>query len=147
MAVTTSSNRQGAMLAVGLGAAQVDPYIRPYQIRLVVACHNSPNSTTVSGDNDAINELKSVLLAEGIFARVVRTGGQAYHSHHMHVVSLPYLEFLEKESTHALSAESLKARVPMFSTVTGKLIEDNTIKAEYWIDNLTNRVLFNEAML
>jgi acyl transferase domain-containing protein len=135
------------MLAVGLGAAQLVPLIRPYQSRLVVACHNSPNSTTVSGDSDAIDELESVLCSEGIFARVVRTGGQAYHSHHMHEISLRYLELLEEEGAYALSAASLKARVPMFSTVTGKLIQDNFINAEYWKDNLRSQVLFDEAML
>jgi acyl transferase domain-containing protein len=92
------------MLAVGLGAAQVVPYIRQYQSRVVVACHNSPQSTTISGDSDAIDDLESVLVAEGIFARVVRTGGQAYHSHHMHEVSLRYLElhmhFLQYPSKH-----------------------------------------------
>lgn len=134
------------MLAIGLGRDQVMPYILQYDAQVVVACHNSPQSTTISGDGDAIDKLKAALIKEGIFARVVQTGGQAYHSHHMQGVSLHYFRLLEEELAALSSAGSLKPHVPMFSTVTGKALQKTAIGAAYWKDNLTSPVIFNEAM-
>ncbi|KAF2682950.1 putative polyketide synthase [Lentithecium fluviatile CBS 122367] len=145
-AVSSRTQQQGAMLAVGLGADQATPYVSQYEPRVVVACQNSPESVTISGDGDAINELKSNLDAKGIFARVLRTGGQAYHSHHMKEVSLHYLALLEKEYAGLDSTATLKPQVPLFSTVTGKPVQPKAMNAIYWQDNLTSPVLFNEAM-
>jgi acyl transferase domain-containing protein len=48
-----------------------------------VACVNSPESVTISGDVAAIEDIIEHLSAKGIFARKLKTGGRAYHSHHM----------------------------------------------------------------
>ena len=60
----------GSMTAVALGPADAQEYIaRVASGRLVVACMNSPTSTTVSGDVPALEELESFLQADGIFSR------------------------------------------------------------------------------
>jgi acyl transferase domain-containing protein len=42
----------GAMVAVGLSPDEVEPHLTP---GVVVACHNSPYSVTLSGDNDSVD--------------------------------------------------------------------------------------------
>lgn len=133
------------MLAVGAGAEQAERYIER-EDRLVIACYNSPESVTVSGDLKAIESLKSTLDSDGIFARIVRTGGQAYHSHHMDSVALKYSELLQNELGSHKSVSSLKRTVPMFSTVTGRPIEGTSILVTYWCKNLTSPVVFDQAM-
>lgn len=134
------------MLALGIGAHQVKPYLSGYESRLIIACHNSPRSVTVSGDSDAIDELKSTLDTDGVFARIVRTGGQAYHSHHMEPIASKYFDSLQAEISMLVPDVLLKPRVPMFSTVTGEILHNKSIHATYWVKNLNSPVLFNQAM-
>jgi acyl transferase domain-containing protein len=48
------------MLYVGIAAEESEKYIQQeiYCNRVVVACHNSPSSATLSGDAEAIEKLK-----------------------------------------------------------------------------------------
>ncbi|KAI8308661.1 Highly reducing polyketide synthase FUM1 [Colletotrichum sp. SAR11_59] len=46
--------RLGMMATIGLGAAQTETFL---SYGAVVACHNSPSNTTVSGDADAVQEI------------------------------------------------------------------------------------------
>lgn len=71
----------GGMLAAGLGADNADEYIKNTSDGVVVvACHNSPDSVTLSGDLTALEEVESRLSADGIFARKLNVP-LAYHSH------------------------------------------------------------------
>ena len=77
----------GGMLAVGLGAEAVTPYLTNMDGKVLIACHNSPDGVTLSGDLLAMETVKAKLDADNIFARFVKTSGKAYHSHHMAPVS------------------------------------------------------------
>lgn len=70
----------GAMAAVGLGADEVR-LLLPEGV--VVACENSPSSTTLSGDaegiDDVIRALKKDASGQEIFARRLHVD-KAYHS-------------------------------------------------------------------
>ena len=79
----TRNKEQGLMLAVGLGASEIDSYLETLEEKGVVACYNSPGSLTLSGDVDAILRVKESLESQKKFARLLSTGGNAYHSHHM----------------------------------------------------------------
>jgi acyl transferase domain-containing protein len=70
------------MIAVALSKDAVEPFImRLTSGSAIVACINSPESVTISGDETAIFELESNLKANGIFARVLKVQN-AYHSWH-----------------------------------------------------------------
>jgi acyl transferase domain-containing protein/2-polyprenyl-3-methyl-5-hydroxy-6-metoxy-1,4-benzoquinol methylase len=87
---------KGGMVAVGLGTDGVEPYLKRVTLGEVgVACINSPNSVTISGDVSAIEELETMLLGDKVFARRLKINA-AYHSHHMAALGKPYLEFLNK---------------------------------------------------
>jgi NADPH:quinone reductase-like Zn-dependent oxidoreductase/NAD(P)-dependent dehydrogenase (short-subunit alcohol dehydrogenase family)/ubiquinone/menaquinone biosynthesis C-methylase UbiE len=124
------------MLAVGLGRTGVQPYLsRVATGRISIACVNSPQSTTISGDECAIDELKALLDIESIFARKLRVD-QAYHSHHMQRIAATYHAACE-QTHHGRARED----VAFFSTVTGTRKNEN-FGASYWVDNLVSPVEF-----
>lgn len=128
------------MLAVGLGEDSVRPYVDQTKSgRICVACVNSPESTTISGDECAIDELKAVLDAQSIFARKLRVD-QAYHSHHMHKATAAYLS-----STTRMQSSPVGEGVSFFSTVTGSRKKDG-FGAQYWVDNLVSPVQFVKGL-
>lgn len=82
------------MLAVALNEKEVITYFdkvikNHILLRLTVACINSPNSTTVSGEESQIEDLKSLLDADQIFCRRLKVQ-VAYHSFQMHEIAAQY---------------------------------------------------------
>ncbi|KAI0860776.1 reducing type I polyketide synthase [Xylaria cubensis] len=144
--VTACLPSEGAMLALGVGEADAQRYIDngKFEGQLIVACHNSPSSSTISGDRDAIERLKVTLDDEGVFARVLRTGGKAYHSHHMHA-GTEYLKYLQAEPR---GSTTVMPKASMFSTVEARKIDSHTdtIEDAYWVNNLNSPVLFLEGI-
>lgn len=141
-----SVKTNGAMMAVGLGAKEVQPHLEEFAGRITIACHNSPSSVTLSGDAEALEQLKTK-LGSSIFARLVKTGGKAYHSHHMAPVAEVYEGFLKKAKQVIEPDEPIRTSARMVSSVTDSLISEDAILDEaYWSSNLLNPVLFNQAV-
>lgn len=140
---TKAPELQGAMLAIGLGADGVKPYIdaiAPGHIN--VACINSPKSVTVSGDASEVRKLLSNLSADNVFARELQVEN-AYHSHHMKLVAEPYLRSIAKVTSK--KGEVLSG-IKMLSSVTGRLMESSELTPEYWVQNLVSPVHFSDAV-
>lgn len=134
------SSGKGAMLAVGLGREEALKYTSQLNSGVaVVACSNSPSSSTISGDEAAIIELKEILDAASIFARRLKVD-MAYHSHHVRAVADEYL--------HAL--DGLESRVPHESIkfISSVTAEEKTEEfgPEYWVRNLVSEVRFRDAL-
>ena len=137
----------GTMLAVGLGADAVAEYVGELGDDVIVACENSPESTTLSGTIEVIAAVKAKLDARNIFARELKTG-KAYHSSQMDAVAAQYNHALaraysELEPRHL---DWCQQRARMISSVTGEEIVDEGIPITYWSHNLRNRVLFNTVI-
>lgn len=135
----------GAMLAVGMDPAAVSEHINKIGSasgKMVIACFNSPSGVTVSGDSTAIDELKAVLDADGIFNRKLKTNGAAYHSHQMKAIEEEYAAALAGSTQ---SHVPVRSSVRMFSSVLGKEIGETAIKGDYWVKNLLSPVLFSQA--
>ncbi|KAJ5331132.1 ketoacyl-synt-domain-containing protein [Penicillium atrosanguineum] len=136
---------QGAMLSVGLGEDDVAKYLDNLANgEAVIACVNSSNSVTISGDLSAIDEIdKRIALADdGTFHRkvVVET---AYHSHHMSAVA-DYYRF-RLGTLNAESNTTPDENVVFVSSVTGQ-VKTAGFDAEYWISNIVSPVRFNDAI-
>ncbi|ROV93464.1 hypothetical protein VPNG_09630 [Cytospora leucostoma] len=145
--VVKDVNTGGAMMAVGLGAEAVAPYLADLSDKVVVACHNSPAGVTLSGDADALATVQAQLEAEKIFARQVKTNGKAYHSHHMAPVAQSYEKLIRAASTHIAFDLPLETEATMVSSVTNAIVPAGTILNEaYWSANLRSPVLFNQAV-
>ncbi|KAJ6787270.1 hypothetical protein PWT90_05863 [Aphanocladium album] len=131
---------RGAMLAVGAGATEISSTIKTMGLfSIAVACENSPNSITISGDEGQIDQLSAQLERQSIFVRKLRVD-VAYHSSHMKLVATSYLNSinsLKPTKTHGIQ---------FYSSLLGHKL-DNTafLDGQYWVDNLTKPVLFSSA--
>lgn len=141
----------GAMLAVGLGRDEVELYMAPLKEKLVIACVNSPKNVTISGDRDAIEQLEKSIAGpasangkDPIFTRRLKVP-LAYHSHHMTSLGGDYQQLLEQPQLKVPITPKV-GMCPMFSTVTGKLLDGRKVTPEYWRQNLESPVEFAAAV-
>lgn len=133
---------KGCMLAVGLSASDCKPYLNAVtQGQAVVACKNSPTSTTLSGDLTAISELEKTMSSDGVFARKLKVT-TAYHSPHMNVIAEHYLSSINHIQTQA----EVDNDVRMFSSVTGKEVKNEDLGPSYWVKNMVSYVNFVGAL-
>ena len=147
------NTREGAMLAVGADALEIRPELATEEGPVIVACHNSPESLTLSGDAEAVKEVKEVLEGANKFARVLATGGNAYHSHHMRELGERYEQEMNETASRVPSRGSSTTRkncvafpATFFSSVYGRKYPTATLGSRYWRKNLESPVLFHEAI-
>ncbi|KFY44312.1 hypothetical protein V494_01542 [Pseudogymnoascus sp. VKM F-4513 (FW-928)] len=131
----------GSMMAIGLSEQAAIEELKAFEGRIAVAAINSPSNVTVSGDLDAILELKETLTERKVFARQLQVA-QAFHSHHMLPLAPPYLKALETCD----GFEPKKPKTRMFSSVTARVADYDTMGPSYWCDNMTNAVRFSDAL-
>ncbi|KAH8124074.1 hypothetical protein LI328DRAFT_168866 [Trichoderma asperelloides] len=124
--LTSQLSKNGAMAAVGLGqeAAQ------------------NPESTTLSGDVEGVNEVMHLLQADDVFARKLRVL-TAYHSHHMQLIAEKYLAGMEEG---AWKPKSGHKDITMVSSVKGKPIDGTELVPSYYVANLISAVNFSGAV-
>jgi acyl transferase domain-containing protein len=132
------------MLATGYGEQAALQTLKAANLdsekgRVTVACVNSPASTTLSGDEPAIDYIQDMLITGGVFARKLKVE-TAYHSHHMEKVAASYFQSLGE-----LTSSEAHAEIEFFSSVTGTT-KTSGFGPAYWVDNLVSQVRFNDAM-
>ncbi|KAK2776557.1 lovastatin nonaketide synthase [Colletotrichum kahawae] len=112
--------------------------------RITVAASNSVSSVTISGDEDAIEELELILSDEKKFNRRLRVD-QSYHSRHMAPCFDPYVDSLRRAGVKAQTPSS--SRCTWYSSVLdGKPVELSAdLSHIYWAQNMTRPVLFSQA--
>ncbi|KAL9122551.1 MAG: hypothetical protein Q9187_000894 [Circinaria calcarea] len=133
-------SKEGAMLSVGLGEDQLSPLLTQTRRGIVsIACINSPTSTTISGDLEAVLELEVILSQRNIFCRRLKVD-TAYHSHHMQKVANEYLRSMD-----VIDTQSLRDNVKFMSTVTA-VEKTFNFGAPYWMENLISKVRFYDAL-
>lgn len=137
------------MLAVALSADEVLAYLdrvthNHVLLRLTVACINSPNSVTVSGEKSQIDDLKSLLEADQIFCRRLKVR-VAYHSFQMHEIAGQYETSIGQMDEEP--DEFHNHRPCMVSSVTGDWITSDVLRTpQYWATNLVSPVQFSRAL-
>ena len=153
--VTKSQTRLGGMAAIGLGKSEVTDYLKS---QVVIACENSPESVTISGDADQVDAIVAEIKSDhpDILARRLRVE-MAYHSgktprsnvvqtlieeDHMKLVGEEYRKLLETK------VKSKAPAIPFYSSVTGKLITqaEEHLGPKYWQDNMECPVQFFSAV-
>ncbi|KAL2758025.1 hypothetical protein ACRALDRAFT_1068472 [Sodiomyces alcalophilus JCM 7366] len=141
MSEPNENSKPGGMIAVGLTEAKATEELEAYKGRLCIAAVNSPSTMTISGDEDAILELKQSLDDRKIFNRQLIVK-QAFHSHHMDPLAPAYENALK--GCAAFSTKAPTAR--MFSSVTARLADHEAMGPKYWATNMTNAVRFSDAL-
>lgn len=148
--VAKSGTREGGMAAVGLGVADVTPYLDDEGATgaVTVACDNSPSSTTLSGDVDALERVLARIRENNKDTMARRLNvDMAYHSKHMAALAASYQQLLEASWAGRGTPPPGPSRVPMFSSVSDKRITaGEDLGPAYWVANLVSRVRFTDAV-
>ncbi|KAJ0116060.1 hypothetical protein J7T55_005006 [Diaporthe amygdali] len=129
----------GRMAAIGLGPDQVQPYLAK---GVLIGCENSPESTTITGDQDAVERAMQTIKDANpdVFVRALRVD-RAYHSHHMQELASRYLHLMPDVSTPK------DPQTAFYSSVTcQKICSGAELGTQYWVDNLTSPVRFSTAV-
>ncbi|WCD94517.1 SDR family NAD(P)-dependent oxidoreductase [Streptomyces sp. HUAS 31] len=129
---------KGGMLSLNLPRPRVEELLAPYAGRLFVAAVNSPHSTAVSGDADALADLRRGLDEQGIEARSLST---PFASH------TPLMAPLRDELLDRLSGvHGTPAPTPMYSTVLAEPVPGDRLDPAYWYANLGEPVRFADTV-
>ena len=121
----------GAMASINLPADEVQQLldVRP---GLSIAAINSPNTTVISGDPDALDALLHHLNTTTDTRTHKIPVSYASHSHH--------IDALQEHLNEALSTNPRSAHTPLYSTLTAESIDTTTLTTTYWYDNLRHTV-------
>ncbi|HEX8107686.1 MAG TPA: type I polyketide synthase, partial [Kofleriaceae bacterium] len=130
--------RPGGMALLGRSAAEVETLIAGHGDALEIAVVNTPSSTVVSGDLDAVDRLLAELAGRDIFARRIEVD---YASHCAHMD--PLLPGLARELA---CIRPRPAQIPLYSTVEGAVVAGEQLDAAYWCRNLRQPVRLDRAM-
>ena len=140
-----SISTSGAMMAVGASYEDAKELcdLPNFEGRICIAASNSSASVTLSGDVDAIEEIKQVFDEEKKFTRLLKVD-RAYHSHHMQQCVKAYVRSLQQCKISAL----LDPKCTWISSVFVQDIAEvaDNLNDDYWASNLTNPVRFAETL-
>ena len=129
---------RGAMALVDLSIEDTAARLAGRESQLSVAVSNSPRSSVISGDPEAVQQVMAELEQDDIFCRQISVD-VASHS--------PQMDPLAKELADKLSGLApATARIPLYSTVLGCRVDGPEFGASYWARNLREPVLFADTM-
>ncbi|HVH45115.1 MAG TPA: SDR family NAD(P)-dependent oxidoreductase, partial [Labilithrix sp.] len=136
--IHTTSGR-GAMASIELPLADAQLLVTGREHEVSVGASNSPETTVLSGDAAALDDILAKLDAQGISHRRVRTTGVAGHG--------PQLEEARHTLAHRLAGLTPgAAKAAIYSTKTGQREDGARLDARYWGDQLREPVLFSRAV-
>ncbi|WP_337192060.1 type I polyketide synthase [Streptomyces sp. HUCO-GS316] len=129
----------GAMAAIQATEDEVRASLLAHgEEQIAVAAVNGPRATVISGDENVVVEVMEDWRAKG--TRVTRlTVSHAFHSPHMDGI---LDEFRQIASTVTFD----KPRIPLVSTLTGRLATEELTTADYWVEQLRGAVRFSDAI-
>lgn len=132
---------KGAMAAVGLGYQQLKDLV-PEEI--VVACHNSSDSSTISGPASSVTKFVKDLKAKNFFAEELSVSNIAYHSKYIADMGPRFLAKLKDIIRNSVerSPKWISSSVPENKL---DLPDAKYSSAQYHTNNLLGSVLFEEA--
>ncbi|ETS84328.1 hypothetical protein PFICI_02353 [Pestalotiopsis fici W106-1] len=140
--LSTRQAKSGAMAALGLSWAESRQFLVP---SVVLACDNSPHSSTISGDAEGVAQVVAAVkeARPGALATVLKVD-QAYHSHHMVEIGSAYHAAMQDAKVASSAPSKL-----FFSSVAGALLENpdaTHLGPKYWQTNLESPVYFRAAV-
>jgi len=148
---------QGKMAMVELSPEATQRALAGYEDRLCLAAINSPTSTVLSGDPEALTTMLETLQQQGIAHRQLSVD-YAFHSHHMESLQAELgeaLHDLEGSPRSGLSPNTRRRfptdagpdpNIAIFSTLTGNMANDSDFNASYWQRQIREPVRFAEVI-
>lgn len=143
----SKSENSGAMMAAGLSKESADTEIDRLCLTasIKVACINSSESVTISGDASGIDKMLAELTSCGISGRNLNTDGRAYHSHHMTFLGEEYEDLLQ-QGVGAFPMPAGPYDTVWISSVYAEAVSGK-ILSSYWRKNLKSPVRFSDALV
>jgi acyl transferase domain-containing protein/short-subunit dehydrogenase/acyl carrier protein len=129
---------KGEMGATDLTVEEATQLLKGKEDKLSIAVINSKNSTVLSGDAEALNEVFMELEKKSRFNRKVNVD-VASHSPQMNVI-------LDELKNSLATVKSVDSSIQFYSTVISSLVSNGELNAEYWCENLRNPVQFLNAI-
>ena len=124
----------GGMISIALGEGELAGLLERFGDRVAIAALNGPSSVVVSGEPEALEELRALGEGEGVRVRRIEVD---YASHSAQVEGIRE-ELLEACSSIAPRSGDIR----FYSTVTGGLLDTVELDAEYWYRSLRKTVQF-----
>ena len=129
----------GLMAAVFAGEARVVAAIESYGSQVAIAALNGPESTVISGDEEAVRQVLSDLASEGIKSKLLVTS-HAFHSHHMD----PILDELRQVAGSVVYGPP---KINIIANLTGTLADQSTYSdPDYFSRHAARPVQFAASM-
>ena len=135
----SSLPRIGLMASLMAGETQVAKALEPYRDRVAIAALNGPESTVISGERTAVQEVLRDLEAQGVKTKPLKVSN-SFHS--------PLVEPVLEEFERAAARATYRApEIPQFSSMRLKWVNgDELLDAAYWRHNLRHTVRFHDAI-
>ncbi|MFD3625187.1 type I polyketide synthase, partial [Streptomyces sp. NPDC058698] len=128
----------GTMAWVALPSDEAAAALAGHEDTVAVAAINSPTSTLLSGDGDALDQVLAALDARGVDNRRVNVD---FASH------CPQMDALREDLLTELSHLTPRAgRIPLHSTLLNEVIDGSGMDADYWVRNIRRPVDFVGAV-
>ncbi|KAJ8916587.1 hypothetical protein NQ315_000231 [Exocentrus adspersus] len=131
----------GAMAAVGLSSEECSKLLPE---GIFIACQNGKRSVTISGPKVSTTTFVEKLSSQGVFARIVDTGGLAYHSKYVHDAASHLYNFAKK----ILKSPKLRSSKWLSTSVAEHQQNEPWGKyncAEYHMNNFCSKVRFDRV--
>jgi acyl transferase domain-containing protein/acyl carrier protein len=129
----------GAMFSIQVPEAEVAQALDGYGDRVGIAAVNGPESTVISGDQDAVTEVAGGFADRGRKTKRLDVS-HAFHSERMR----PILDEFRKV---AGGLTYRRPRLTVISNVTGEpATEEQLCSSDYWVDHVRSTVRFAEGL-
>ncbi|TDC21984.1 SDR family NAD(P)-dependent oxidoreductase [Streptomyces sp. 8K308] len=129
---------RGGMVAVALGPREVEELLGTGAGDVSVAVVNGPRSVVVSGAPPDLDRLLEACETSGVRARRLPVD---YASHSPQVAAIR-----ERLMADLAPVRPRPATIPVYSTVTGEVLDGTGLDAAYWYENLRRTVDFQGAV-
>lgn len=129
---------RGGMLSVNAEIATIQPYLEQYKQDISIASENTKNQIVFSGKESELLELKDLLDADNISNKMLVVS-HAFHSSQME----PILETFRQSILHI---DFQPSQYPIVSNVSGKLMQDALMDADYWTNHIRSTVKFSSGL-
>ncbi|MCS0639810.1 thioester reductase domain-containing protein, partial [Streptomyces sp. LP05-1] len=107
--------------------------------RVSIAAVNSPGSTVISGDEEAVEQVAAALSRAGRKTKRLSVS-HAFHSGHMDPMLAEFRAVAAGLTYH-------EPRIPVVSTLTGRLATGDDLRTpDYWVDQVRHTVRFADAI-
>ncbi|MGM0488620.1 MAG: SDR family NAD(P)-dependent oxidoreductase [Planctomycetota bacterium] len=128
----------GSMAVLFADGETVSEKIRPYSDQLSVAARNGPENTVISGKTEIVERITAKFEQDGIRSQKLAVS-HAFHSPLM-------WPMLDEFRDQAARFDYQPAHIPFISSVTGELLGERPLDAEYWRRQIHSPVQFVKAI-